>query len=362
MITEKSLKELERYLDSVWKLLGIDIDFTRHFMDRVNDERNRKQIEIPEIRKLFVDAFKKHGKTFAKIGNRHKDIEGVLSDLSTKINTPFVLKWDNNNKEFDLVGKTVMRKKNFRPNNNKEKKYTVEDNNMPNLARKFGFSQDFVGLIDNKVKDNRHDTIKQTFLESLKNFKDVASRMEITDPKFQRARSNLVESLRMVSEEYWDEMEGLINEGKELLGELSKKTLGSYVKKAASSEFRTGLDFKNAKNDDDWKKGIAIKKRSEKRNKGIEMAVDKLSKEDIEFANSLDEYELNSLKEFIKTGQLDELSKKTLGNYVKNASKRRFNAGLRIGVGTEKNKKKLAKQDANRDRGIQTAVDKLTKK
>ena len=33
-----------------------------------------------------------------------------MKDLSTDINIPFVLKWDRDNQELDLVAKSVMRK------------------------------------------------------------------------------------------------------------------------------------------------------------------------------------------------------------------------------------------------------------
>ena len=39
------------------------------------------------------------------------DAEAVLKDMQTDINMPFVLKYDKRNQEFELVAKTVMRKK-----------------------------------------------------------------------------------------------------------------------------------------------------------------------------------------------------------------------------------------------------------
>ena len=118
MITQTDLKELEKYLDSVWGLLGIDIQFTRHFLERANDPRNGKEIEFEELRKLFIETYKRYGPAFVKMGKKDAEIEGVLTSASTKLNSPFVLKWDQKDKEFDLVGKTVMRKANFVPNNN----------------------------------------------------------------------------------------------------------------------------------------------------------------------------------------------------------------------------------------------------
>lgn len=126
-VTKAQLNALERYLDSVWKNLDIDIEFTKHFLDRVNDSRNGKQITIEELKHLFIEVFKKHGKDINKSGNRHKDIGGVLTDKSSDVNTPFFLKWDNKAKEFELVASTVMRKRSFKPNNPKEKKYVVEE-------------------------------------------------------------------------------------------------------------------------------------------------------------------------------------------------------------------------------------------
>ena len=52
-ITQAQLDALEAVLDRVFGQLGIDVEFTRHFLDRVNDERNRRQITIKELGLLF---------------------------------------------------------------------------------------------------------------------------------------------------------------------------------------------------------------------------------------------------------------------------------------------------------------------
>lgn len=127
MVTFEQLKLLEKYLDQAWKMLGIDVSFTKHFLERANDPRNGKPIDIRELQKLFVDAYKRYGSMFARMKLGDNEIEGVLTDLSTKINSPFVLSWDKRTREFDLRAKTVMRKNNFVPNNPRERKYTVED-------------------------------------------------------------------------------------------------------------------------------------------------------------------------------------------------------------------------------------------
>jgi hypothetical protein len=115
-VTDKDLKEVERYADSLFKAVGVDIQFTKHFVERVNDERNIKQITIDELIELFRKTFKMYGTRIPKLG---KDAEAVLNDMKTNINLPFVLKWDDKSQELDLVAKTVMRKKNFMTPNKK---------------------------------------------------------------------------------------------------------------------------------------------------------------------------------------------------------------------------------------------------
>jgi|TARA_R110000803_G_scaffold23698_3_gene57854 hypothetical protein len=108
-ITKSDLDGIEKYADRLYKSLGIDVEFTRHFLDRVNDARNKKQITVAELIRLFKQSHKKYGKKIAKLG---PDAEAVINDMQTDVNMPFVLKWDG--KELDLIAKTVMRKKDFK--------------------------------------------------------------------------------------------------------------------------------------------------------------------------------------------------------------------------------------------------------
>ena len=108
-VTQIQIDALERVLDKVFGQVGIDVEFTRHFLDRVNDERNIKQITIHELGLLFKKEFQAYAKPIAQLG---PDAEAVLNDMQTDVNMPFVLKWDG--KELDLIAKTVMRKKDFK--------------------------------------------------------------------------------------------------------------------------------------------------------------------------------------------------------------------------------------------------------
>jgi hypothetical protein len=117
-ITKVDLATVERFADKIFAKVGIDVEFTRHFLERVNDKRNGKDITVAELTRLFKQAYKKHGKKIAKMGD---DAEAVLHDAQTDINLPFVLNYDPNMDEFDLVAKTVMRKKDFKTNDPKLK-------------------------------------------------------------------------------------------------------------------------------------------------------------------------------------------------------------------------------------------------
>jgi hypothetical protein len=113
-ITSADLQKLEFYADKIFRNIGIDVEFTRHFLDRANDERNVRQITLPELAVLFRDEYSKWGKKIAQLG---PDAEAVMKDMRSDINIPFALNWDSRNQELDLVAKTVMRKKNFRTPN-----------------------------------------------------------------------------------------------------------------------------------------------------------------------------------------------------------------------------------------------------
>jgi len=113
-ITKRDLDGIEKFADRLFSKVGIDVEFTRHFLDRVNDERNKKQITTAELTRLFKQTYNKHGKKIPQLG---PDAEAVLKDMQTDINMPFVLKWDKGTQEFELVAKTIMRKKGFATSN-----------------------------------------------------------------------------------------------------------------------------------------------------------------------------------------------------------------------------------------------------
>lgn len=120
-VTQVQLDALENALDRVFAKVGIDVEFTRHFLARVNDERNVKQITMSELGQLFKKEFVRYGKPIAQLG---PDAQAVMKDLASDINIPFVLDWNKQTQMLELIAKTVMRKKNFSTSN---KEFAVED-------------------------------------------------------------------------------------------------------------------------------------------------------------------------------------------------------------------------------------------
>jgi len=108
-VKRSDLTQVEKYADRIFAAVGIDVTFTKHFLDRVNDARNDKPITYAELTRLFKQSFKKYGKKISKLGD---DAQAVIHDMKTNINMPFVLNKTKGG-ELELVAKSVMRKKNF---------------------------------------------------------------------------------------------------------------------------------------------------------------------------------------------------------------------------------------------------------
>ena len=81
-VSKSDIDQIERYADRLFASLNIDVEFTRHFMDRVNDARNKTQITPSELTRLFKQSYRKHGK---KIKNLGPDAEAVLNDRKRMI-------------------------------------------------------------------------------------------------------------------------------------------------------------------------------------------------------------------------------------------------------------------------------------
>lgn len=118
IVTRSDLNNIESYLDKLFAAIGVDIEFSSHFIDRVNDVRNRKQINVDELEDLFIKTYEEYGLEIPELGS---NAEAVLVDMESDINVPFVLKYNSTTKKMELISKTVMRKVNFQTSNKKLK-------------------------------------------------------------------------------------------------------------------------------------------------------------------------------------------------------------------------------------------------
>lgn len=118
IVTQSDLNNVESYLDKLFAAVGIDIEFSSHFVSRVNDVRNRKQISVDELEDLFIKTYEEYGSDIPNLGS---DAEAVIVDMESDINVPFVLKYNSTTKKIELISKTIMRKANFYTSNKKLK-------------------------------------------------------------------------------------------------------------------------------------------------------------------------------------------------------------------------------------------------
>lgn len=107
--TAKQLNDLEKFADHLLAKWDIDIEFTKHFGERMGDSRNDPCIKIAELQQLMKKIDKDKGK---KIKD-HSEGNAVLVDMQKDLNLPFVIDIDETG-EFILTLKTIMRKKDFK--------------------------------------------------------------------------------------------------------------------------------------------------------------------------------------------------------------------------------------------------------
>jgi len=135
-VSQNQLNDVERFAEKLFKKYNIDIDFTRHFFDRVNDERNVEiggsEITVPELQQLFKKEQRQWGKKIAEIPSGE---EGVMLDKRTNINIPFVKKDTPEPQPDKVITKTTMKKPNFHPKGNPV--YAVESTKKLTLRSLF---------------------------------------------------------------------------------------------------------------------------------------------------------------------------------------------------------------------------------
>jgi len=132
-----------------------------------------------------------------------------------------------------------------------------------------------------------------------------------------------------------------VKEEAEQVDEVSKATLGRYINKAKDSIDMAS--YRQGHKEAHGSSSKPLEKKLTKRHKGIETAVNKLTKEDAE--------------------QIDELSKGTMGRYINKAATKMGSQGVTAGlkIAADEKSSKNVKDMGKREKGIKLAVSKLTK-
>ena len=101
-MSQVALQSVEDFADK--ELAPLDIDFSGHFFDRLNDPRNVKPISTAELIGFFKRLSRKKDQ-LEDFLTKYKEI--VATDNRTNINIPLVTLTDK------IIAKTIMRKKDF---------------------------------------------------------------------------------------------------------------------------------------------------------------------------------------------------------------------------------------------------------
>ena len=112
-ITLSQMKAFEKFVDRMFERFKIDFEFTKHFGERMSDERNKPNIKMKELADFVKKIYNQQGKNLKGVAGA----EAVIKDMQSDLNIPVVVKYDQKNDEFDVVAKTIMRKKNFKTPN-----------------------------------------------------------------------------------------------------------------------------------------------------------------------------------------------------------------------------------------------------
>ena len=99
--TPAEVQELENQLDQLMYPVGLDVTFTRHFMERLLGRE--KPVTVMEIVEAFYKLKKRYKKRLLQ-AKKTGDYEAVLKDLSSDLNIVFAIHGD------EMVNVTIKRK------------------------------------------------------------------------------------------------------------------------------------------------------------------------------------------------------------------------------------------------------------
>jgi len=109
IISPAHMKEFEKFVDRMFAKFNIDFDFTKHFRERMGDDRNKPCINIKELADVIKKIYQKQGKSIKDVAGA----EAVIKDIQSDLNIPVAVEYNPRKDEFRVAMKTIMRKKNF---------------------------------------------------------------------------------------------------------------------------------------------------------------------------------------------------------------------------------------------------------
>lgn len=123
-MSEEAIDDTSREIKRMFSPLGININFSKHFGDRIVDDAvdekgtKRDNITVTELLDTFKSLKDHYKDIFGAAHNfddevKRGEFQGVILDVVRKINVPFVLEFDKSKGRFILTCKTIMKKENF---------------------------------------------------------------------------------------------------------------------------------------------------------------------------------------------------------------------------------------------------------
>jgi hypothetical protein len=109
IISIHHMKEFEKLVDRMFEKFNIDFDFTKHFRERMSDDRNNPCISMKELADVIKKIYQKQGKSIKDVAGA----EAVIKDIQSDLNIPVAVEYNSRDDEFRVAMKTIMRKKNF---------------------------------------------------------------------------------------------------------------------------------------------------------------------------------------------------------------------------------------------------------
>ena len=127
-MSAKDLNHAENEIDTIFRVAGADIEFTRHFMNRVLDHGEEGRYEYDdnqyaretdvtpeELVKIFKTFWKEKGRVMAlQLKKDPKSFEFVLKDIATAVNIPIAVSVVGNQRVVRLDCQTLIRNPNWR--------------------------------------------------------------------------------------------------------------------------------------------------------------------------------------------------------------------------------------------------------